>query len=56
MCWWLSGGSELVAVNREGEGEWVMELDGWVCWRLSGGSELGAVDRECEGELGQGVG
>ena len=22
VCWWLSGGSELVAVYRAGEGEW----------------------------------
>ena len=25
VCWWLSGGSELGAVEREGEGEWVKE-------------------------------
>ena len=28
LCWWLSGGSELVAVVRQAEGEWEKELDG----------------------------
>ena len=55
MCWWLNGGSELVAVDREGEGEGVKEKDGWVCWWLSGGPDLVTVFRHAEGELGQGV-
>ena len=42
----------MVTVDRHAEGEWIMELDGWVCWWLSGGSELGAVDTEGERELG----
>ena len=25
VCWWLSGGSELGAVDIEGEGQWVKE-------------------------------
>ena len=42
--------SEMVTVVRQAEGEWVMELGGWVCWWLSGGSELVAVEIEGEGQ------
>ena len=50
MCWWLSGGSELVALVRQAQGEWVKELDGSVCWWMSGRSELVALVRQAEGE------
>ena len=30
VCWWLSGGFEVGAVDREGEGEWANKYDGCV--------------------------